>query len=49
MPIEEMTERSLESLSYTKMINLLDLSIQGPNIMMVPPDRPVPKPEDRKK
>jgi citrate synthase len=47
--MEEMTrEKAWRASRSTKMINLLDLSIQGPKYYDGHPDRPVPKPEDRK-
>jgi hypothetical protein len=47
--MEEMTrEKAWRASRTTKMINLLDLSIQGPKYYDGPPDRPVPKPGDRK-
>jgi citrate synthase len=47
--IEEMTrEKAWRASRTTKMINLLDLSIQGPKYYDGPPERPVPKPQDRK-
>ena len=47
--MEEMTrEKAWRASRSTKMINLLDLSIQGPKYYDGHPNRPVPKPEDRK-
>jgi hypothetical protein len=47
--MEEMTrEKAWRASRSTKMINLLDLSIQGPKYYDGHPDRPAPKPEDRK-
>lgn len=47
--IEDMTrEKAWRASRTTKMINFLDLSIQGPKYYDGLPDRPVPKPEDRK-
>jgi citryl-CoA lyase len=47
--MEEMTrEKAWRASRTTKMINLLDLSIQGPKYYDGPPDKPVPKPGDRK-
>lgn len=48
--IEEMTrERAWRASRSTKMVNLLDLSLQGPGYYDGIPPRPVPRPEDRKR
>ena len=46
--IEEMTrEKAWRASASSKMVNLLDLSLQGPRHYDGIPDRPAPRPEDR--